>query len=358
MLQPLRNLALKPLTTLGVAGTAVCAWRLDHLQQLDPLLKAVAGAEGRRPPLVLGGGSNLLFARDIDEPLVLVRLQGRRVLSDDGVDVVLDIAAGEVWDEIVRWSLAQGWFGLENLSLIPGLVGAAPWQNIGAYGVEVADRIVAVDAVNLSTGMRRRFTAAECDFGYRSSFFKTSEGRHWLILSVHLRLSRSARPVISYGEIAQELAAQAGREGTGGGAGVLPRPQAPTPRQVAAAVRAIRQRKLPDPAVIGNAGSFFKNPIVPRDHAESLKSMNPDMPVYPSPASATQAKLSAGWLIETAGWKGHRDGDAGVSAQHALVLVNHGNATGTEILALAHRIQNSVFERFAVALEPEPVIIC
>lgn len=358
MLQPLRNLALKPLTTLGVAGTAVRAWRLDHLQQLDPLLEAVVGAGGERPPLVLGGGSNLLFARDIDEPLILVRLQGRRVLSDDGVDVVLDIAAGEVWDEIVRWSLAQGWFGLENLSLIPGLVGAAPWQNIGAYGVEVADRIVAVDAVNLRSGLRRRFTAADCDFGYRSSFFKTSEGRHYLILSVHLRLSRSARPITSYGEIVQELAAQAGREGTDRGDGSLECPGAPTPHQLAAAVRAIRRRKLPDPAVIGNAGSFFKNPIVPREQAESLKIMFPGMPVYPTPVSATQVKLSAGWLIDTAGWKGHRDGDAGVSAQHALVLVNHGNATGTEMLALARRIQQSVLERFSVALEPEPVIVC
>jgi UDP-N-acetylmuramate dehydrogenase len=345
-MQPRHNLALKSLTTFGIAGTAAEAWVLDQLEQVDPLLEALAqavqaGAATRaRMPFVLGGGSNVLIARDLQEPLILVRLAGRRLLEDDGTRVVLEVGAGELWDDTVRFTLSEGWFGLENLSLIPGLVGGAPWQNIGAYGVEVAEVIHAVEAVHLGSGERRRFNAGECAFGYRSSFFKTPEGRRWLITAVQLRLSREPRLRIDYGDIRAELAAAH-----------------PSPLQVAQAVRSIRRRKLPDPAVVGNAGSFFKNPIVTLDDAESLRLAFPAAPVHPVIGDATRAKLSAGWLIEAAGWKGFRDGDAGVSSQHALVLVNHGSATGRQLLALAQRIQQSVRERFGVALEPEPVIV-
>ena len=350
----LRNVALGPLTTFGVAGTALRAWSLDSLERIDSLLGAVAACGSALPAFVLGGGSNVLVARDLAEPLILVRLTGRRVLDDDGSQVLLEIGAGEVWDRLVRWTLSRGWFGLENLSLIPGLVGAAPWQNIGAYGVEAAERIVAVNAVNMGSGEQREFSASDCAFGYRSSFFKTPAGRQWLITSVRLRLSRQPEPRIGYGEIQQELATLAARDaGQGRNAGVTP----PTPLQVAAAVESIRRRKLPDPALVGNAGSFFKNPIVGLDEAHVLRDAAPTMPVYPVADDATRAKLSAGWLIEAAGWKGFRDGDAGVSSQHALVLVNHGSATGKQVLALAQRIQQSVFERFGVALEPEPVIV-
>ena len=317
MMQPRRDLPLRPLTTFGVAGTAAVAWTLDRLDQIDPLLEKLARGCDAALPFVLGGGSNVLFVRDLHEPLILVRLRGRRLLADDGTQVLLEVGAGEVWDEIVSHTLAQGWFGLENLSLIPGLAGGAPWQNIGAYGVEVAGAIEAVDAVNLRSGSRRRFGAADCTFGYRSSFFKTGPGRHWLITAVRLRLSRQPQPHIGYGEIRAELAAQAA-------AGTPAAESEPTPQQVAQAVRAIRRRKLPDPQVAGE----------------------PQL-----------VKLSAGWLIETAGWKGFRDGDAGVSAQHALVLVNHGTASGRQLLALAQRIAQSVQERFGVALEPEPVIV-
>ena len=382
MIAPRHNLPLRRLTTFGVAGTAAQAWQLDDIAQLDALLEAIqaykdpeGGPSGR--PFVLGGGSNVLFARDLPEPLILVRLTGRRLLDDDGSSVLVDIGAGEPWDETVKFTLAHGWFGLENLSLIPGLMGGAPWQNIGAYGVEVSRFIETVEAVHLGNGRRRTFSAADCNFGYRSSFFKTPTGRHWLITSVQLRLSRQAQPFLGYPEVEQEVAAlsalQAAEDGTGdgvgggadrragggasGGASGGSRAAGPSPEQVAAAVRSLRRRKLPDPAVVGNAGSFFKNPVVSRDQLESLRHACPTVPWYPLPEDASSAKLSAGWLIEAAGWKGFREGDAGVSSKHALVLVNHGNATGAQLLALARRIQRSVLERFGVALEPEPVIV-
>ena len=257
----------------------------------------------------------------------------------------------------MRWSLARGWFGLENLTLIPGLAGAAPWQNIGAYGVEVAERVVAVDAVDVGSGERRRFRVGDCAFGYRCSFFKSPAGRRWLITSVQLKLSRQPEPRTAYGEIQQELASLARRDLQPGGEAAIAEVAAPSPLQVAAAVASIRRRKLPDPTVMGNAGSFFKNPIIRLDELEPLRAAFPHMPAYPVANDASLAKLSAGWLIEAAGWKGHREGDAGVSDRHALVLVNHGEATGKQLLALARRIQQSVLERFGVALEPEPVIV-
>ncbi len=352
MMQPRRDLPLRPLTTFGVAGTAAFAWTLDRLDQVDPLLEKLAGAPDAALPFVLGGGSNVLFVRDLHEPLILVRLRGRRLLDDDGTQVLLEVGAGEVWDEVVGYSLAQGWFGLENLSLIPGLAGGAPWQNIGAYGVEVAEAIESVDAVDLRSGRRRTFDAARCNFGYRSSFFKTAAGRQWLITAVRLRLSRQPQPRTGYGEIRAELAAQADQV-----PGARTAADEATPQQVAQAVRAIRRRKLPDPQVVGNAGSFFKNPVVDRDAAEALRTSFSALPAYPVAGEPQLVKLSAGWLIEAAGWKGFRDGDAGVSAQHALVLVNHGTASGRQLLTLAQRIRQSVQERFGVALEPEPVIV-
>ena len=361
MMQPRHGLPLAPLTTFGVAGSAATAWTLEQLDQVDPLLDELARASTSASPLpfVLGGGSNVLFARDLNEPLVLVRLRGRRLLEDDGASVLLEVGAGEAWDETVRYALSRNWFGLENLSLIPGLVGGAPWQNIGAYGVEVAEVIESVAAVDLGNGERRCFDRAACAFEYRGSFFKSDAGRRWLITSVRFRLSRLPRPRIDYGEIRAELAAQAagqvpldeGRQPAGGS------DREPTPQQVAQAVRAIRRRKLPDPQVIGNAGSFFKNPIVTANTAGSLRLSFAKLPVHPVAGDPNLAKLAAGWLIEAAGWKGFRDGDAGVSDRHALVLVNHGAATGQQLLALARRIQQSVHEKFGVRLEPEPVIV-
>ncbi|MGE0803258.1 MAG: UDP-N-acetylmuramate dehydrogenase [Lautropia sp.] len=345
MIAPYRDVALAPLSTFRVPATARQVYDLADAAALDAALAALAAAPRATAmrPFVLGGGSNVLFARDLDEPVLRMRLRGRRLIEDDGRDLIVEFGAGEVWNDVVDWTLAQGWFGLEYLTLIPGLVGAAPWQYIGAYGVEVGERIVAVDAVHLADGRRRRFVAADCAFGYRSSAFKTAAGRDWLIVAVQLRLSRTPALRTGYGEIGDEL------RGSGDAA--------VTPRAVADAIAAIRRRKLPDPALVGNAGSFFHNPIVGRATVDALRDAHPAMPVYPVAGDAGQAKLSAGWLIEAAGWKGHRDGDAGVSAQHALVLVNHGTATGREILALARRIQASVQARFGIALVPEPIII-
>jgi UDP-N-acetylmuramate dehydrogenase len=360
MMQPRHGLPLAPLTTFGVAGSAATAWTLEQVDQVDPMLEEIARAATSASPLpfVLGGGSNVLFARDLNEPLVLVRLRGRSLLEDHGASVLLEVGAGEVWDETVRYALSRNWFGLENLSLIPGLVGGAPWQNIGAYGVEVAEVIESVAAIDLASGERRSFDRAACAFEYRGSFFKSDAGRRWLITSVRFRLSRLPRPRTDYGEIRAELAAHAaGRVPAVDGRLAGGSDREPTPQQVAQAVRAIRRRKLPDPDVIGNAGSFFKNPIVTADIAESLRLSFARMPVHPVAGDPGRAKLAAGWLIEAAGWKGFRDGDAGVSDRHALVLVNHGAATGRQLLALAQRIQQSVHEKFGVRLEPEPVIV-
>jgi UDP-N-acetylmuramate dehydrogenase len=363
MIKPRHNLALKPLTTFGVVGTAATAWRLDDVGLVDALLEALASSrtQGAAPsprPFILGGGSNILFARDLPEPLILVRLRGRRRIDDDGENVLLEVAAGENWDETVRFSLSQGWYGLENLSLIPGLMGGAPWQNIGAYGVEVSRFIDSVDAIHLGNGERRTFAAVDCAFGYRSSFFKTTAGRDWLITAVRLRLSRRAQPSMGYPEVEQEVAALSSSVGASAPeAAPGDRFDGPSPEQVAAAVCSLRRRKLPDPVEIGNAGSFFKNPIVSRDRLEALRTTHPKMPSYPVADDPSAVKLSAGWLIEAAGWKGFREGDAGVSSRHALVLVNHGAATGVQILALARRIERSVFEGFGVTLEAEPVIV-
>ena len=254
---------------------------------MDALLEALASSRTRDAapsprPFILGGGSNILFARDLQEPLILVRLRGRRRVNDDGENVLLEVAAGENWDETVRFSLSQGWYGLENLSLIPGLMGGAPWQNIGAYGVEVSRFIDSVDAIHLGNGERRTFAAADCAFGYRSSFFKTSAGRDWLITAVRLRLSRRAQPSVGYPEVAQEVAAlSASLVASAPEAAARGRSDGPSPEQVAAAVCSLRRRKLPDPVEIGNAGSFFKNPIVSRDRLDALRTAPTDDTVLP-----------------------------------------------------------------------------
>jgi len=253
---------------------------------------------------------------------------------------VVRAEAGAGWDALVDWTLARGLAGLENLALIPGLVGAAPIQNIGAYGVEVAECIAVVEAWDRGSGRMVRLDPPDCGFGYRDSVFKRAPDR-WIVTAVEFRLSRNGAPRLGYAGVREELDAMAIAN-----AG---------PAEVAGAVRRLRRRKLPDPAVIGNAGSFFKNPVVTAESAERLRSGHADLPVYP--AGPGKAKLSAAWLIEHCGWRGAREGDAGVAAQHALVLVNHGHASGAELLALARRVAASVEVRFGVRLEPEPRIV-
>lgn len=292
--------------------------------------------------LVLGGGSNLLFAGDA--PGAVLALDTRRIdlLEDDGTLAIVRADAGVVWHDFVLWTLARGLSGLENLALIPGTVGAAPIQNIGAYGVEVREHVHAVEAFDRASGDFVRLAADACAFAYRDSLFKHEPDRY-VVTAVEFALPRAFQPRLGYAGIEDELRAM-GVDG------------APRASQVAEAVIRIRRRKLPDPAVTGNAGSFFKNPIVPAAQTEALLAEHPALPVFRG-GDADSRKLSAAWLIDACGWKGHRDGDAGVSAAHALVLVNHGHATGVQLLDLARRIAASVQERFGVAIEPEPRIV-
>jgi UDP-N-acetylmuramate dehydrogenase len=326
------------LNTLRISATASCLATVA-----DPdVLPAVLGHEQLRglPVLVLGEGSNVLFATDFHGLVLRPAWRSVRIVDDDGRMATVQAAAGYGWDALVDWTLAQGLPGVENLALIPGLVGAAPIQNIGAYGVEASEFISAVEAWDRTQGAFVRLDAVACAFGYRDSVFKREPDR-WIVSNVEFRFDRQRRPSLDYAGVREELAAVGDLD--------------PTPAQVASAVRRLRRRKLPDPASIGNAGSFFKNPVLANERAAELRAANPSLPVYP--AGERSSKLSAAWLIEACGWRGLRDGDAGISAQHALVLVNHGHATGTELLSLARRVAESVGERFGVRLEPEPRIV-
>jgi UDP-N-acetylmuramate dehydrogenase len=291
--------------------------------------------------LVLGDGSNLLLAGDVVGTVLAIELADVRIIEEHPDHALVRADAGADWDALVRWTLARGLQGLENLALIPGTVGAAPIQNIGAYGGEVGEFIENVEAFDREDGVLRSLSVADCAFGYRDSRFKREPTR-WIVTAVTFRLPRTHALRLDYAGIREELTAMAVMQ--------------PTACDVADAVTRLRRRKLPDPATIGNAGSFFKNPLVDVATADALKSSHPALPVFPG-GDRAQRKLSAAWMIEASGWKGHRDGDAGVSAQHALVLVNHGHATGAQLLGLARRVAASVHERFSVQLEPEPRII-
>lgn len=293
------------------------------------------------PVLVLGEGSNLLLVDDVPGVVVSLAMHAITIVSEDESGVLVRGEAGVPWNDFVQFTLGHGLGGLENLSLIPGTVGASPIQNIGAYGVEVAEYIETVEAFDREQLRLERLDRGQCAFGYRDSLFKRQAGR-WVVTAVEFRLPRKAPLRLDYAGIREELAAM----------GV----EHPRPSQVAEAVIRLRTRKLPNPALVGNAGSFFKNPIVEQETARELLARHPGLPVFTSGESG-QAKLSAAWLIEACGWKGHREGDAGVSEQHALVLVNHGSASGREVLELARRVAASVLERFGVRLEPEPRVI-
>lgn len=290
--------------------------------------------------MVLGGGSNVVFSRDYDGLVLCPALLGIHARYLDDKTVLVEAAAGENWHGFVQYCLAQGWYGLENLSLIPGTVGAAPVQNIGAYGVELKDCLHSVRAICRQTGQPREFTLAECHFGYRDSIFKQQFKDAYVISAVRLVLSLQVQVKLQYGDIARRLQ-QAGID-------------QPQPRDVAAAIIAIRRSKLPDPADIGNCGSFFKNPVISVRHYQVLLAQYPEMIAYPQPEGV---KLAAGWLIEQAGWKGRSLGRAGVYEKQALVLVNRGGATGPEVTALAQAIQHDVALKFGVALEIEVNIV-
>lgn len=310
------------------------------LEQLADIPAFLADERFRTlPRLILGGGSNILFRDDFPGVVVRVALRGIELVGEDDDHRLVRAAAGENWHDLVRWTVAQGWPGLENLSLIPGTVGAAPVQNIGAYGVELAEVCEMVEAVDLTTGEARLFDRAACRFAYRDSLFKQQAGR-WLITSVTFRLPKRFTPRLDYSGVREALGAVE-----------------PTPLAVSDAICAVRRAKLPRLAAgePGSAGSFFKNPLVPTEQAEALRGLHPELPAWPQIDGRT--KLSAAWLIEQCGWKGYRDGDAGVYAKHALVLVNYGRASGEALWRLAEAIRASVAARFGVWLEPEVLIL-
>ncbi|MEO6678370.1 MAG: UDP-N-acetylmuramate dehydrogenase [Pseudomonas sp.] len=334
-LQVQPGVSLKPFNSFGVDVRAqLFAEAHNDAEVREAMAYAASNAV---PLLVIGGGSNLLLTADIQALVLRMATRGIRVLSDDGSQVVIEAEAGEPWHPFVQHTLAQGLSGLENLSLIPGTVGAAPMQNIGAYGVEIKDVFAGLTALDRQTGELRDFSLEACNFAYRDSLFKQQPGR-WLILRVRFTLNRTAHLHLEYGPVRQRLTEQ----------GI----DHPTPTDVSHAICSIRSEKLPDPAVLGNAGSFFKNPLVSAALVARLKLEYPDLVAYAQ--ADGQMKLAAGWLIEKAGWKGFRDADAGVHKLQALVLVNYGGATGLQLLALAQRIQKDILQRFSVELEMEP----
>ena len=338
------NARLDARNTFGIPASAGMLVEVSDTTALPELFGYAMLRDG--PVLVLGGGSNLLFAGDPPGVVLSLAAQEIRIIEDTDGMAIVRADAGVAWHDFVLWTLGHGLSGLENLALIPGTVGAAPIQNIGAYGVEVRERIHAVEAFDRKTGQLVRLDADACEFAYRDSLLKR-DPEHYIVTAVEFILPRTFTPCLDYAGIGEELQAM----------GVDDSPRA---SQVAEAVIRIRQRKLPDPAVLGNAGSFFKNPIVPTAQADALLAAHPGMPVFPG-AGEDSRKLSAAWLIDQCGWKGHRisegSGDAGVAPSHALVLVNHGRASGSELLQLARAIAASVQERFGVAIEPEPRVI-
>lgn len=333
------DVPLRALNTFGIAANAKTYAQIRSMADLqavraDPALSAM-------PRLVLGGGSNLLLTRDFDGLVLHMTGKGITIHGEDAQYRYVTAQAGENWHGFVQWTLAHGCPGLENLSLIPGTVGASPIQNIGAYGSELAEYVDSVTAFDFATGDTFTLDAAACQFAYRDSVFKHELKDRAVICSVRFRLPKHWQPNLRYAELAAEISAQDIKE--------------PTPQQVSDAVIAIRRRKLPDPAQIGNAGSFFKNPVVSAEKRNALLAQHPALVSYPQ--SDGRYKLAAGWLIDQCGWKGKALGHAGVHERQALVLVNQGGATGQEVLRLAAQVRQDVSMKFGVQIEPEPVII-
>ncbi|MGN6579158.1 MAG: UDP-N-acetylmuramate dehydrogenase [Bordetella sp.] len=333
-----RSRSLAACNTLGLASQAAACVALDHIEQLDALSDLT---RRHAPLLILGGGSNMVLPPQVPGLVARVALRGMHLVQEREDAWIVEAAAGEVWHDVVSACIAQGWGGLENLALIPGTVGAAPVQNIGAYGVELADRFDSLQAWHIPERRMVRMTAADCRFAYRDSTFKHAQSGEWLIVSVRLALPRPWRPVLDYPDLQRDAGLSAGGP--------------PSARAVFEAVCRIRRAKLPDPAVIGNAGSFFKNPLVDARMRDELAARFPGLVSYAQPDG--RYKLAAGWLIDQCGWKGRSLGPAGVHDRQALVLVNRGGATADDVMALASAIQRDVMARYGVTLEPEPVVV-
>nr|WP_315467299.1 UDP-N-acetylmuramate dehydrogenase [uncultured Undibacterium sp.] len=338
-----QDVSLETLNSFGIRANAHRFLRIDNLTQLQALrAQIVADVElGTLPRLVLGGGSNVILSDHLPHLVIQMAIMGRELVSETSDHFVVRSGAGENWHAFVLWTLEQGYGGLENLSLIPGTVGASPIQNIGAYGLEIQDCFHSLTAFDFVTGELKTFQKQECAFGYRDSIFKHGEQHRFVIVDVCFTLSKQWLPRLNYGDVAKYLQE---RDIT-----------APTPIDVSDAIIAIRQSKLPDPSVIGNAGSFFKNPIVSVELRNKILQRYPNCVSYPQ--TNGEFKLAAGWLIEQCGWKGRRRETVGVYEKQALVLVNLGGATGIDVRALAQEIQDDVLKKFGVGLEVEPVFV-
>ncbi len=334
----LEHVNLKPYNTFGVEAGARWFCCLEHT---DDLMHLVREGLTKQAHLVLGGGSNVLFTADYDGLVILNRLRGREIVDRTGSHVLLRCGSGENWHETVLFALERGWGGIENLSLIPGTVGAAPIQNIGAYGVELESVFEELEAIDLVSGERKIFRGEDCRFGYRNSVFKQELKGRYFITTVTLRLSLEPEVNISYAPLQHTLEEWGMAH--------------PGIRDLSRAVIHIRQSKLPDPRQKGNAGSFFKNPVLGLDDFRKLQQEWGEVPHYP--VNEKQVKVPAGWLIDQCGWKGRRIGNAGTWPQQALVIINHGNASGQEIFELAMRIRDDVAKRFGITLEPEVNIL-
>jgi len=334
-----KNIPLKKYNTFGLDYKAECMIRLKNEKEATALFNGTV--PWQKPLLILGSGSNLLFTGDFKGTILYPELNGIKIekaMHENG-HVIVSAGAGVIWDDLVEWTVTKGFGGLENLSLIPGKVGATPVQNIGAYGVEVKEQIVKVKTISTDEGTIRFFNNSECEFGYRNSIFKNREKGKYLVTRVYYRLKIKPSLNISYGSLKEEVN-KLGNE---------------TLESVRQGVINIRRSKLPDPEVIGNAGSFFKNPVLKSSAVTELKNKFPDMPVYED--TDGKMKLASGWLIDRCGWKGKRNGDAGVHEKQALVLINYGKATGKEIYNLSEEIKKSVRDKFGIELEREVEVV-
>jgi UDP-N-acetylmuramate dehydrogenase len=332
------NFSLKKYNTFGIEAKAKQFVAVHSTEELKQVLETHKG----EAKFILGGGSNMLLTQDINALVIHVDLKGIKIIKEDDDHVWVESRAGEVWHEFVLWTIDQNFGGLENMSLIPGNVGTTPIQNIGAYGTEIKDTFVSCNAMNIATQEMKTFEKAECKFGYRESIFKQEAKDQYVITSVVFQLTKRNHKInTAYGDITKELEKN----------NIV----TPTLKEVSNAVIAIRQSKLPDPKELGNSGSFFKNPIIPKALYEKAHAQFPEMPHYV--VSETEVKVPAGWLIEQAGFKGKRFGDAGIHKNQALVLVNYGNATGQEILAVSRDIQATVLEKYGIAIEAEVNVI-
>ena len=332
------NFSLKNFNTFGIEAKARQFVAVASVAELTSVLKQHQDDK----KFILGGGSNMLLTQDIDALVIHIDLKGKKVIQENEDYVWVECQAGENWHEFVLWTLAQNYGGLENMSLIPGNVGTTPVQNIGAYGTEIKDTMTSCEAVKIDTFETKTFSNADCHFGYRESIFKQDVKDQYIITSVVFQLTKRNHKInTAYGDIQSELAKN----------GI----ENPTIQDVSAAVIAIRKSKLPDPKELGNSGSFFKNPILLKSDFEKIHVQFPNMKYYD--VSETEVKVPAGWLIEQAGFKGKRFGDAGIHKNQALVLVNYGNATGQEILAVSKDIQKTIYEKFGIQIEAEVNVI-